>query len=79
MGLIIKGPPSQGYHHFPYECMEYLPYIYYKCMVTVGKYSIHGASGDYFTPIKVSCLRPGYVGEITATYDHQLRSLPWTP
>ena len=19
MGLIIKGPPSQGYHHFPYE------------------------------------------------------------
>ena len=20
MGLIIKGPQSQGYHHFPYEC-----------------------------------------------------------
>ena len=19
MGLIIKGPPSQGYHHFPYD------------------------------------------------------------
>ena len=64
MGLLISSKTCWKYRDtlantpcgFAYApCMEYLPYIWLKCMVNVGKYSIHGASGVVFVQRNFFC------------------------